>query len=187
MFEEIKATLVNLVDKHGNKDVSYHYIPLSALYNENVVSRSEKLDWHKGEALIDLMEAIPVESNKANDGVFQIQYVIRPKQEAFHDYRGFAGNVRSGVFSVGNAISIHPSGRKSIIKKIEKYGTVVDRVSAGENATLLLVDEIDASRGDSILNEQANINRGKSISATFCWMQDTPLSNGNKYWPIIYL
>ena len=182
VFEDIKTTLNNLVDKHGNKDVSYHYIPLSALYNENIVSRSEKLDWHKGEALLDLMKAIPVESNKANDGVFQIQYVIRPKTEAFHDYRGFAGNVRSGVFSVGNAISIHPSGRKSIIKKIEKYGTAVDRVSAGENATLLLVDEIDASRGDSILNEQANVNRGKSISATFCWMQDTPLSNGNKYW-----
>lgn len=182
VFEEIKATLINLVDKHVNKDVSYHYIPLSALYNENVVSRSEKLDWHKGEALIDLMEAIPVESNKANDGVFQIQYVIRPKREAFHDYRGFAGNVRSGVFNFGDAISIHPSARKSIIKRIEKYGTVVDRVSAGENATLLLVDEIDASRGDSILNEQANINRGKSISATFCWMQDTPLIPGNKYW-----
>lgn len=182
VFEDIKTTLNNLVDKHGNKDVSYHYIPLSALYNENIVSRSEKLDWHKGEALLDLMEAIPVESNRANDGVFQIQYVIRPKTEAFHDYRGFAGNVRSGVFSVGDGISIDPSGRKSIIKKIEKYGTAVDRVSAGENATLLLVDEIDASRGDSILNEQANVNRGKSISATFCWMQDTPLSPGNKYW-----
>ena len=119
VFEDIKTTLNNLVDKHGNKDVSYHYIPLSALYNENIVSRSEKLDWHKGEALLDLMEAIPVESNKANDGVFQIQYVIRPKTEAFHDYRGFAGNVRSGVFSEGDAISIHPSGRKNIIKKIE--------------------------------------------------------------------
>ena len=182
VFEDIKTTLNNLVDKHGNKDVSYHYIPLSALYNENIVSRSEKLDWHKGEALLDLMEAIPVESNKANDGVFQIQYVIRPKTEAFHDYRGFAGNVRSGVFSVGDAISIHPSGRKNIINKIEKYGAAVDRVSAGENATLLLIDEIDASRGDSILNEQANVNRGKSISATFCWMQDTPLLPGNKYW-----
>ena len=54
----------------------------------------EKLVWHKGEALIDLMEAIPVESNKANDGVFQIQYVIRPKREAFHDYRGFARDPR---------------------------------------------------------------------------------------------
>jgi sulfate adenylyltransferase subunit 1 len=182
VFDKIKSTLTDLVDKHGNKDVHYHYIPLSALYNENVVSRSEKLDWHKGNTLLDLMEAIPLESKNAKDGVFQIQYVIRPKREAFHDYRGFAGNVRSGVFSVGDAINIHPSARKSIIKKIEKYGTVVDRVSAGENATLLLIDEIDASRGDSILNEQANINRGKNISATFCWMQDTPLTPGNKYW-----
>lgn len=83
VFKDIKATLANLVDKHGNKDASYHYIPLSALYNENIVSRSKKLDWHKGEALLHLMEAIPLESNKANDGVFQIQYVIRPKEKPF--------------------------------------------------------------------------------------------------------
>lgn len=182
VFEEIKATLSELVYKHGNNEVNYYYIPLSALYNENVMCHSKKLEWFKGPSLIDFIEAIPMENNKANDGVFQIQYIIRPKREDFHDYRGFAGNVRSGVFKVGDAICINPSGRKSLIKKIEKYGVNINSVSTGENATLLLVDEIDASRGSSILNQQANINLGKSISATFCWMQDNPLKPGNKYW-----
>lgn len=182
VFEHIKTTLERLVEKHGQDGVTYHYTPVSALYNENVVSTSDKLNWHKGEPLLNLIETIPLESNQANDGAFQIQYVIRPKREELHDYRGFAGNVRSGSFAVGDAINIHPSGRKSIIKRIEKYGESTGRISAGENGTILLVDEIDASRGDSILNEKANVNSRKNLSATFCWMQDTPLTPGNKYW-----
>ena len=182
VFENIKTTLESLVAKHGKEGVTYHYTPVSALYNENVVSTSEKLNWHEGAPLLSLIESIPLDTNKANDGAFQIQYVIRPKREELHDYRGFAGNVRSGSFAVGDAINIHPSGRKSIIKRIEKYGESTGQISAGENGTILLVDEIDASRGDSILNEKANVNNGKNISATFCWMQDTPLTPGNKYW-----
>ena len=182
VFENIKTTLESLVAMHGQDGVTYHYTPVSALYNENVVSTSDKLNWHDGEPLLSLIETIPLESNKANDGAFQIQYVIRPKREELHDYRGFAGNVRSGSFAVGDAITIHPSGRKSIIKRIEKYGENIGRISAGENGTILLVDEIDASRGDSILNEKANVNNGKNISAMFCWMQDKPLTSGNKYW-----
>ena len=182
VFENIKTTLESLVAKHGKEGVTYHYTPVSALYNENVVSISEKLNWHEGAPLLSLIESIPLDTNKANDGAFQIQYVIRPKREELHDYRGFAGNVRSGSFAVGDAINIHPSGRKSIIKRIEKYGESTGQISAGENGTILLVDEIDASRGDSILNEKANVNNGKNISATFCWMQDTPFTPGNKYW-----
>lgn len=182
VFDNIKTTLETLVEKHGQEGVAYHYTPVSALYNEHVVRPSEKLNWYHGEPLLSLIESLPVEKNNANDGAFQIQYVIRPKREELHDYRGFAGNVRSGNFTVGDSISIHPSGRESIIKGIEKYGESINKISAGENGTLLLVDEIDASRGDSILNEQANVNRGKSVSATFCWMQNTPLVPGNKYW-----
>lgn len=182
VFDEIKSTLDALVDQHGNEGVHYHFTPVSALHNENIVKHSDKLDWYSGAPLLNLIESLAVTKKESHDGAFQIQYVIRPKNEAFHDYRGFAGNVRSGKFNVGDSISIHPSGRKSIIKRIEKYGHDVKDLEAGENGTILLVDEIDASRGDSILNEQGNINQGKNLSATFCWMQDSPLSPGNKYW-----
>jgi sulfate adenylyltransferase subunit 1 len=182
VFEEIKSSLLTLVEKHGQDGVAYHFTPVSALYNENIVAPSEKLAWHKGTPLLQLIETLPIEKNQSHDAAFQIQYVIRPKREELHDYRGFAGNVRSGSFAVGDAISIHPSGRKSYIKTIEKYGENVEHLHAGENGTILLVDEIDASRGDSILSENATVAQGKNLSATFCWMQDTPLSSGNKYW-----
>ena len=182
IFENIKKTLEDLVEKHGNEGVTYFYTPVSALYNENIITPSNKLSWYSGDPLLELIESLPIEKNEASDGAFQIQYVIRPKREELHDYRGFAGNVRSGSFAVGDPVNIHPSGRKSVIKRIEKYGTSVEKLESGQSGTILLVDEIDASRGDSILNESANVNRGKSVSATFCWMQDTPLSVGNKYW-----
>ena len=182
VYDDIKNTLDELVSQHGNEDVHYHFTPVSALHNENIVTPSEKLAWYTGAPLLNLIESLPVTHKENHDGAFQIQYVIRPKNEAFHDYRGFAGNVRSGKFNIGDSISIHPSGRKSIIKRIEKYGHDVKQLKAGENGTILLVDEIDASRGDSILNEHGNINQGKNLSATFCWMQDSPLSAGNKYW-----
>ena len=182
VFEEIKSSLLALVNKHGKNGVTYHFTPVSALYNENIVGASKKLAWHNGAPLLNLIETLPIEKNQAHESAFQIQYVIRPKREELHDYRGFAGNVRSGNFSIGDAITIHPSGRKSYIKAIEKYGKNVESLNAGENGTILLIDEIDASRGDSILSESTNIAQGKSLSATFCWMQDTPLLSGNKYW-----
>lgn len=182
VFEEIKSSLLELVGKHGQEGVAYHYTPVSALYNENIVSASKKLAWYSGIPLLQLIETIPVETNRAHDAAFQIQYVIRPKREELHDYRGFAGNVRSGSFAIGDAITVHPSGRKSYIKAIEKYGENVEHLNAGENGTILLIDEIDASRGDSILSENASVAQGKNLNATFCWMQDTPLLSGNKYW-----
>ena len=182
IFDEIKATLHNLVSKHGAEGVTHHFTPVSALLNKNIISKSEELGWHQGEPLLQLIESIPIENNKIKDAAFQVQYVIRPKREDLHDYRGFSGNVRSGRFSVGDAISIHPSGRRSHIKRIEKYGEDVNLLEAGENGTLLLADEVDASRGDSILSEDATIEQGKSIHATFCWMQDNPMSVGDKYW-----
>ncbi len=182
VFDEIKTALSTLVDKHGAKGVRYHYTPVSALFNENIVHPSDKLDWFVGAPLLRLIESIPIEKNKAKDTAFQLQYVIRPKREDLHDYRGFAGNVRSGRFEVGDQIDIHPSGRKSQIKRIERYGEAVQTLEAGENGTLLLADEVDASRGDSFIKADASINEGKNIQATFCWMQDNPMAVGNKYW-----
>lgn len=182
VFDEIKTALSVLVDRHGADGVHYHYTPVSALFNENIVRPSLKLDWYLGAPLLRLIESIPIEKSRAKDAAFQVQYVIRPKREDLHDYRGFAGNIRSGRFEVGDEINIHPSGRKSQIKQIERYGTPVQTLEAGENGTILLADEVDASRGDSIIRDNANVNKGKNINATFCWMQDNPMAVGDKYW-----
>ncbi|MEK9531059.1 MAG: GTP-binding protein, partial [Flavobacteriaceae bacterium] len=85
IFDEIKATLNDLVSKHGAEGVTYHFTPVSALLNQNIVSKSEKLDWYQGAPLLRLIESIPIEKNKIKDAAFQVQYVIRPKREDLHD------------------------------------------------------------------------------------------------------
>ncbi|MEL0255296.1 MAG: EF-Tu/IF-2/RF-3 family GTPase, partial [Burkholderiaceae bacterium] len=100
----------------------------------------------------------------------------------FHDYRGFAGKVKSGVFSQGDEIEIFPSGQKTTVKSIEKYGTAKNKVVAGENATLLLDDEIDASRGNAIVKTNHSLKIDKKVKAKICWMQSTDLNSNSKYW-----
>jgi len=114
--------------------------------------------------------------------VVQRKYVIRPKTEQYHDYRGFAGKLKSGSIKRGDSVQIYPSKKSSYIKRIEKYGKEVDSINAGENATLLLTDELDISRGDSIVTTNSLVNIGKSVEAKVCWMQDDGLENGKKYW-----
>ena len=103
--------------------------------------------------------------------------------EKHHDFRGFAGKVNSGQFRVGDEISIFPSGLTSRIKQIDRYGTAVEEIKEGENGTLILTDEIDLSRGSSILGTQNKdrLKASKQIRATLCWMQNQPLNFHQKY------
>ena len=98
-----------------------------------------------GKVLFDLIENIAVNEPPSKENVLQVQTVIRPKLAAYHDYRGFAGKVKSGSFSVGDAIEVFPSGTKTKIKSIEQYGVNQEQVSQGQNATLLLEDEVNVS------------------------------------------
>jgi sulfate adenylyltransferase subunit 1 len=125
---------------------------------------------------------LTITEDVSGDGVLQVQYVIRPKTEKFHDYRGFAGKVKSGVFQKGDQIEVFPSGQKTTVKSIEKYGQNKDEVVEGENATLLLEDEIDASRGNAIVKTKHRLKTDKQLQAKVCWMQSSDLNPNSKYW-----
>ncbi|MEK9603408.1 MAG: GTP-binding protein [Flavobacteriaceae bacterium] len=159
-----------------------NFIPVSALKGDNVINKSEHMPWYQGSDLLTSIESLTVEEDYGLDGCLQVQHVIRPKTEAFHDYRGFAGKVKSGIFKEGDEIEIFPSGQKTTVKSIEKYGEKRDNVKRGENATLLLDDEIDASRGNAIIKAKHNLKTDKKIQAKVCWMQSTDLNPNSKYW-----
>lgn len=159
-----------------------NFIPVSALKGDNVINKSEHMPWYQGSDLLTSIESLAVEEDNDLDGFLQVQHVIRPKTEAFHDYRGFAGKVKSGIFQKGDEIEIFPSGQKTTVKSIEKYGQKKDKVTTGENATLLLDDEIDASRGNAIIKTNHNLKTDKKIQAKVCWMQSTDLNPNSKYW-----
>ena len=181
VFDRIKEDIAHLIQNQNTKDLTAYYIPLSALKGDNLLLKSPKMPWYGGKALFDLIENVAVNEPPSKENVLQVQTVIRPKLAAYHDYRGFAGKVKSGSFSVGDAIEVFPSGTKTKIKSIEQYGVNQEQVSQGQNATLLLEDEVNVSRGDSLFTPSNSIEFTKIINAKVCWMQDKALQAEQKY------
>ena len=182
-FNSIVSDLNLLIESQAHKGLHSYFIPLSALKGDNVIDTSTNTPWYKGPSFLSLLESIPIEEEHQNEEQsFQVQYVIRPKTEEHHDYRGFAGKVKSGSFSVGDLIKVHPSNRISKVKRLEKYGESVDKLHENENGTILLEDEVDVSRGSSIVAQGFEINTTKQLTATVSWLQDAPLNASGIYW-----
>ena len=195
VFEQIKADYSVLAQKLGLKDVTF--IPMSALNGDNIVEKSEKMPWYKGDTLLHHLEKVEVSSDiNLTDARFQVQYVIRPMTEEYHDYRGYAGRIQSGIYKVGDKVTVLPSGISSTISRIEVNLKDVNEAFSGQAAVLHLADDIDISRGDSIVANVAvdlSAESGKSadksaatlsseVDAVLCWFDETrPLTEGGKF------
>ena len=115
------------------------------------------------------------------DARFPVQYVIRPQTEELHDYRGYAGKIISGVYTIGDAITVQPSGLTSTISAIEIGGRQVNKATAPQSVMLHLKDNIDISRGDVIVQSENQPNVENTLEVLLCWMDNKPLVPGNKY------
>lgn len=157
------------------------FIPTSALVGDNVVSRSEHMDWYDGPALLEYLETVQVQRNSSkNDARFQVQYVIRPQTDELHDYRGYAGSVLGGTFHVGDEITVLPSGLTSRISKIEYNLKEVPSAEKNQPVVIHLSNDIDISRGDTIVLSDQLPTTDKSVEATICWMDNIALQHGQK-------
>jgi sulfate adenylyltransferase subunit 1 len=183
VFEQIKADYSGLAQRLGLKDVTF--IPMSALNGDNIVEKSEKMPWYKGDTLLNHLEKVEVSSDiNLTDARFQVQYVIRPMSEEYHDYRGYAGKIQSGIYKIGDKVTVLPSGIASTISRIEVNLKDVNEAFSGQAAVLHLADDIDISRGDSIIVQSSNINPQTSneVEATLCWFDETrSLTTGSKF------
>lgn len=156
-------------------------IPISALAGDNVVSPSAHMDWYGGPTVLEHLETVPVVADPSEDpGRFPVQYVIRPQTAEHPDYRGYAGQVASGVLRVGDAVTVLPSGRTSTIEAIDALGQAVDVAWAPQSVTVRLSDDIDISRGDLIVPTAATPAVSQDIEATVCHVADRPLTVGQR-------
>ena len=154
-------------------------IPISALHGDNVVTRSENAPWYDGPALLEHLEAVDVAtSHHLGDARFPVQYVIRDHKT---DYRGYAGQVASGVLHAGDEVEVLPSGVRTTIASIDTYDGPVDEAFAPMSVTIRLADEVDVSRGDMIVGIGGRPNVTQDVEATVCWMTDEPLRAGARY------
>ncbi len=178
-FENIKREYETVAKRLGLKSV--HYFPISAFVGDNIVNTTEAMPWYKGTSLLDFLETIEISQNSYKEPRFQVQYVIRPQTEALHDYRGYAGEIISGSYRKGDAIVVLPEGISTKISKIERNGEEVAEAKAGEPVVMHIEDDIDISRGDYFVSEEAEPTQSQEVEAIVCWMDKRALKEGNKY------
>ena len=158
------------------------FLPISALHGDNVVNRANSMPWYQGVTLLYLLETVHIGSDINHiDARFAIQSVIRPYNDAYHDYRGYAGRLSSGVLRPGDRIAVLPSGFTSTIKAIELGGIQVAEAYAPMSVTILLNDDIDISRGDMLVREGNQPRIAQDIEAMICWMGDSQMQLRGKY------
>lgn len=179
-YNEIVQDLEEFTAKLDINDV--RFIPISALNGDNVVNRSERMSWFEGSTLLYTLENIHISSDyNMIDCRFPVQYVIRPQKDEFHDYRGYAGRVGSGIFKVGDNVSVLPSGFTSKIKSIDSENDNLIEAVPPMSVTITLEDEIDISRGDMIVRENNAPNSTQDIKMMICWLNNTSLRPNGKY------
>jgi len=154
------------------------YIPISALDGDNVVNRSQRTPWYQGPALLEHLETVPIARDiNLTDLRFPVQYVIRPNL----DFRGFAGQLASGVVRRGDAITVLPSGRTSRVKSIVTWEGELEEAFAPMSVTVCLEDEIDVSRGDMLALPGNLPHTARRFDATVVWMNQKPLEPNRSY------
>jgi bifunctional enzyme CysN/CysC len=180
VFDRISAEFAGWAAKLDIHDLTF--IPISALHGDNVVERSARMPWYQGTSLLYHLEHVHVASDRnLQDPRFPVQWVIRPMSDEHHDYRGYAGEVASGVFRAGDEVVVLPSGRETRIAAIDSYDGEMEEAYPPLSVTLLLEDDIDVSRGDMICRDHNRPIEAREIDAMVCWMAERPLSPRGRY------
>jgi bifunctional enzyme CysN/CysC len=177
----------SIVDEFGSwasrldvHDLSF--IPISALQGDNVVDPSPNMPWYGGTPLLYQLEHLHIGSDRnLIDTRFPVQWVIRPMSDEWHDYRGYAGRMASGVLRAGDEVLVLPSGRQSRVERIDTIDGPVEEAFPPLSVTVVLADDLDVGRGDLICRSNNQPHMTRDLEAMVCWMVDEPLRAGGRY------
>jgi bifunctional enzyme CysN/CysC len=179
-FEAIREEFSAFASRLDVTDLTF--IPVSALRGDNVVDRSLNMGWYQGSPLLHHLEEIYIASDRnLVDCRLPVQWVIRPRTDAHHDFRGYAGTIAGGVFKPGDEVVALPSGFTSTITAIDGPRGPVDEAFPSMSVVLRLADDLDIGRGDMICRPHNQPTIAQDLDATVCWMVDRPLTAGAKY------
>jgi bifunctional enzyme CysN/CysC len=181
VFEKIADEFTAFAAKLEAPDLAV--VPISALKGDNIVSRSANMLWYDGPSLLHHLEHVHIASDRnLVDVRFPVQHVIRPQSTVVADYRGYAGQVASGVLKPGDEVMVLPSGFTSTIAGIDTADGPVQEAFPPMSVTIRLNDELDVSRGDMICRPNNRPSVAQDIEAMICWMDESrPLTVGGKY------
>lgn len=176
VFENIRREFASHLQRLGVENA--HFIPISALEGDNVITRSPRTPWYRGESLLEYLENIPLGSGRTHRPLrFPVQYVIRPGAS----FRGYAGQVVSGTIRPGDLVMALPSGRTSRVRSIPTWEGEATEAFAPMPATICLEDELDVSRGDMLVHPNELPHVSRQFEAKVVWMSEQPLTAGRPY------
>ena len=180
-FEEVVEDFRNFARRLDIHDL--RFVPVSALSGDNIVERSQRMDWYHGPTVLELLEDIHIGSDEnLIDVRFPVQYVVRPHRHEYADFRGYAGKVSGGLLRPGDDVVVLPSGFTSKIRSIVTADGEIDEAAPPMSVILTLEDDIDISRGDMICRPHNQPVSGQDLDAIVCWMSEgPPLRTGAKY------
>ncbi|HZJ36759.1 MAG TPA: GTP-binding protein [Gillisia sp.] len=182
VFDEIVTDFKQMQTKSEFKGQNITFIPVSALWGENIAEKSDAMSWYEGETVLSHLENIKAEDfNEISQARFSVQTVIRPKSEQFHDFRGYAGKITGNSLKVGDKICVLPSLTSSTIKEIYFFDKKYNEAGAGSSVTITLESDINVARGDMLVKFDELPEQTKILNATICWMDGKALLPGNKY------
>lgn len=176
VFEKIKQDYLDFAAKLGMNNALF--VPISALDGDNVVNRSERAPWYTGQTLMEIFETVPIAGDKNyTDFRFPVQYVNRPNL----DFRGFCGNVASGIVKVGDEVRVLPSGKTSFVKSIVTYDGELQEAFTGQAVTLTLTTEVDVSRGDMLVLAKDEVPQSNHLKTHVVWMAEQTARANTEY------
>jgi bifunctional enzyme CysN/CysC len=176
-YDEVCAEFSEFAAKLDVDDLTF--VPISALHGDNVVQHSPNTPWYEGPTLLHHLEHVYIGSDRnLIDARFPVQYVVRPMSHEHHDYRGYAGQVASGMFRPGDEVLVLPSGFNTTIAGIDVFGGPVDEACPPMSVNIRLADDLDVSRGDLICRPNNAPTVTQDVDAMICWFSERPLQNG---------
>ncbi|WP_454843151.1 sulfate adenylyltransferase subunit CysN [Rahnella aceris] len=177
VFEQFKQDYLDFAQQLPT-DLDIKFVPLSALEGDNVATPSEKMNWYTGPTLLDVLETVNIINIREQQPMrFPVQYVNRPNL----DFRGYAGTLASGSVRVGQKVKVLPSGVESTVARIVTFDGDLQEVWAGDAITLVLADERDISRGDTLVDAEETVKPVQNAKVDVVWMAEQPLSVGQSY------
>ncbi|MFB6348458.1 sulfate adenylyltransferase subunit 1 [Moraxella sp. ZJ142] len=181
-FQAIVRAYQDLAAQLDLGDVQF--VPVSALNGDNIVHKSQHTPWYDGGALLEILENLPVGEQAVTDKAafhLPVQYVLRADGDKQDDFRGYQGRIEAGQIAVGDLVRVEPSAQTSSIKQIISPNGIVDAAYVGEQVTVCLADDVDISRGDTIVAADTANLPTKRIKATLCWFDARALNPARKY------
>ncbi|MBU9812658.1 sulfate adenylyltransferase subunit CysN [Rahnella sp. SL6] len=177
VYEQFKQDYLDFAQQLPT-DLDIKFVPLSALEGDNVATPGDKMSWYTGPTLLDVLETVNVINIREQQPMrFPVQYVNRPNL----DFRGYAGTLASGSVRVGQKVKVLPSGVESTVARIVTFDGDLQEAWAGDAITLVLADERDISRGDTLVDAQETVKPVQHAKVDVVWMAEQPLSVGQSY------